>query len=86
MRVGWRGGQSDLLAPQKERIASPCSYSRGLNLTARNPMHFTGTGLLGRQFIMAARTEEKSVAPLEVERDVEGAQQQGKTGGIEGKE
>ena len=42
---------------------------------------------------MAAVTEEKSMAPLEVERDVEGGQQQqqqqqqqGKAGGNDGKE
>jgi len=40
---------------------------------------------------MAAVTEEKCMAPLEVERDVEGGQQQhhqqqGKAGGNDGKE
>lgn len=49
----------------------------------------TGTGFLGWQSIMAASTEEKSMAPLELERDVEGGQQQqqqGKSGSIDGKE
>jgi hypothetical protein len=44
---------------------------------------------------MAASTEEKSMAPLELERDVEGGRQQehhqqqpqqGKSGGVDGKE
>ena len=40
---------------------------------------------------MAASTEEKGMAPLELERDVEGGRQQeqpqqGKSGGVDGKE